>query len=536
MEIVKYKMCGADLHLADDQSTAKCSCGYTPEIDSVSDADIVNEIDSLLSLYKTAIDGDVWSELSSVFPVTLCDDAQDEQEMDVSVDAVPLVRQEPQSVQDTESEQEETSVLSNLLIFIQKNKLTSIVTAGAVCIAIIFLIVLNSVIIPNLKNGSNVLSDGNQPENTVEQVSATEKEAAIRDSNYQNAVSLMNGGKYDEAIAAFVALNGYQDSASKISRCHYSKAAASLESGDTLMALRSFSAAGDYEDAPAQAAALRRVYLKSLQAPTVSAGRNHTLALKPDGTVMAAGNNDHDQCDVSDWTDIVAVGVGDTHTVGLRGDGTVVHIGAVNYGQRGVTAWSDIVAISAGKHHTVGLTTEGTVRASGLGRDGQCEVWQWQDIAAVCAGDYHTVGLKTDGTVIATGYNPNGQCDVSDWTDIVAVYAADHHTIGLKADGTVVSTGRNAYGQCDVSDWKDIIDIGIGTSFTVGLKADGTLVTVGYSYGDLEEVCDWTDIIAISVGASHVVGLKPDGTVVTVNYTSEEQATMSGWTNIKLPE
>ena len=36
----------------------------------------------------------------------------------------------------------------------------------------------------------------------------------------------------------------------------------------------------------------------------ISAGYNHTLGLKADGTIAAVGWNNHGQCDVGSWTDI----------------------------------------------------------------------------------------------------------------------------------------------------------------------------------------------------------------------------------------
>lgn len=38
---------------------------------------------------------------------------------------------------------------------------------------------------------------------------------------------------------------------------------------------------------------------------TLAAGRNHTVALKSDGTVLAVGDNNCGQCNVNDWRDIV---------------------------------------------------------------------------------------------------------------------------------------------------------------------------------------------------------------------------------------
>ena len=186
----------------------------------------------------------------------------------------------------------------------------------------------------------------------------------------------------------------------------------------------------------------------------IAAGANHTVGLKEDGTVVAVGVNKDGRCDVSRWTDIVAVAAGFEHTVGLKSDGTAVAVGRNRDGQRDVSGWTDIVAAAAGGSHTVGLKSDGTVVAVGYNSDGRCDVSGWTDIVAVAAGGSHTVGLKSDGTVVAVGHNEYGQCDVSGWTDIVAVAAGRNHTVGLKSDGTVVAVGHNEYGQCYVSNWK----------------------------------------------------------------------------------
>jgi hypothetical protein len=63
------------------------------------------------------------------------------------------------------------------------------------------------------------------------------------------------------------------------------------------------------------------------------------VGLKSDGTVVAVGNNAYGQCDVEDWTDIVAIAAGKSHTVGLKSDGTVVAVGNNEYGQCDVDNW-----------------------------------------------------------------------------------------------------------------------------------------------------------------------------------------------------
>ena len=54
---------------------------------------------------------------------------------------------------------------------------------------------------------------------------------------------------------------------------------------------------------------------------TIAAGGRHTVGIRPDGTVVATGNNDDGQCNVDSWTDIEHVAAGFSHTVGLEEGG-----------------------------------------------------------------------------------------------------------------------------------------------------------------------------------------------------------------------
>ena len=74
----------------------------------------------------------------------------------------------------------------------------------------------------------------------------------------------------------------------------------------------------------------------------IAVGSNHTIGLKADGTVSAAGWNTYGQCNVSDWRNIVAVAAGCAHTVGFQSDGTLVAVGDNTYGQCDVSGWRGI--------------------------------------------------------------------------------------------------------------------------------------------------------------------------------------------------
>jgi alpha-tubulin suppressor-like RCC1 family protein len=265
--------------------------------------------------------------------------------------------------------------------------------------------------------------------------------------------------------------------------------------------------------------------------PMIAGGCWHTLGLKSDGTVVAAGYNSCGQCDVGNWTDIIQVDGGGEHTVGLKSDGTVVAAGYNGYGQCNVGNWTDVVQVVAGRQHTVGLKSDGTVVAVGLNEYSQCNVGNWMDIVQVAAGanSWHTVGLRSDGTVVSVGGNWDGECDVGDWTDIVQVAAGGHHTIGLKSGGTVVARGRNDYRECNVGSWTDIVQIAAGCQLTIGLKSDGTVVTAGWNGYGQRAVGDWSGIIQVAAGMIHTIGLRSDGSVVAAGDNGSGQCDVGDW-------
>lgn len=115
-------------------------------------------------------------------------------------------------------------------------------------------------------------------------------------------------------------------------------------------------------------------------------GGGHTVGLKTDGTVVAIGDNEFGQCNVSEWTDIVKVATGDWYTVGLRKDGTVLMTGENESGYKyieyeALESCTDIVDIAAGYGHTLCLHKDGTVTAFGFDDDGKCsKTVDWKNI------------------------------------------------------------------------------------------------------------------------------------------------------------
>lgn len=167
---------------------------------------------------------------------------------------------------------------------------------------------------------------------------------------------------------------------------------------------------------------------------SISTGWQHTAGLDAEGHVFITGYNSEEQLhqiaqNREQWENIVAISAGGGsrragpvyergHTVALRQDGTVLAVGDNSSGQCNVNNWTDIIAISAGDFHTVGLKSDGTVVSTLTNAESYNEIREWKDIVAVSAGYGFTLGLKSDGTVVGAGYYRDGQRETDEWENI----------------------------------------------------------------------------------------------------------------------
>ena len=309
--------------------------------------------------------------------------------------------------------------------------------------------------------------------------------------------------------------------------------------GQTLPLQRGFTPTSPLETAVWQGAQALTLPAHAAIQPAEAAGLAMPLpgaqegidAVTPPMNAVAIGNNDFGQCDVSGWSNIIALAVGGYHTLGLRSAGTVAATGHALYGQCNVAGWTGIADIAAGGFHSLGLSANGMVVATGETTYGQCNVAGWTNVTALAAGNRHSVAVRTDKTVVAVGDNTYGQCNITAWTNIKAIAAGHWHTVGLRTDNTVLATGDNVEGQCNVGAWKDIVAVAAGHQHTLGLRADGTVVATGDNADGQCNVGEWTNVVAIAAGQWHSIALRADGTVLATGETYDGQIDVVGLRN-----
>ena len=245
---------------------------------------------------------------------------------------------------------------------------------------------------------------------------------------------------------------------------------------------------------------------------SISASTRMTVGVKRDGKVDASGNFGTGQWDIEDIDGVTAVALGYTHTLLLTQSLNVIAVGDDNYSETQVSSWYDVKAVAAGTYCSYGLKTNGTVVATGLNDKKQLEVSSWSGIQAisamgkrvagltitgevVVAGNFtesekatistlssvkqigvglnYLVALKNDGSVQIAGTLPSA--DLTAFSGVKKVSAGTHHIVAITEEGKVLATGDNSYGQCNVEELYDIIDVAAGEYHSAFLREDGVV-------------------------------------------------------------
>lgn len=311
---------------------------------------------------------------------------------------------------------------------------------------------------------------------------------------------------------------------------------------------------------------------------TIAAGESHSLVIKKDMSLWAAGDNSMGQLGVEDvessegvkvMEKVVFVDANDDVSFAIDINGTLYGWGDNSKGQvapnkidyfitKPLKIMENVVAVSAGDTHTVAITADGTAYGWGSNEYGELgkesnnsknSVTELKkNVVDVAAGDGFTMMVTADGALYACGNNAAGQLGYGSRFDqetpvlsmasgVVDVEVGNEHTVILKSDGTVWTSGSNDRGQLGnksdsnstsfvSANLTNIAKVFAGGNSSGAVNKSGSL----YTWGSNEEgqlhngknvdlnlpASVTTGIVSIAFAEHHSVMLKTNSSVSTV--------------------
>lgn len=257
----------------------------------------------------------------------------------------------------------------------------------------------------------------------------------------------------------------------------------------------------------------------------IALGEGFIVGLRSDGTVVAAGRNYVDdllprlgrapeyggQLDVEGWTDIVHISAGLNHTLGLKRDGTVVAVGLNDDGQCDVGEWANIVQIIAANCQSYGLGQDGTLVYAGV--DFVHHYGGERGVSQIAVHFLNAYVLFENGNFVFWDYDLYEPEEFETRERLIQIDAGNTLFVGLAENGRIWYIDGEGTGTYAAPALQNIAAISVGGNAILALKDDGELALIRH-YSPREQIRDWTDIVQIASGATHVLGLKKDGTVV----------------------
>ncbi len=342
----------------------------------------------------------------------------------------------------------------------------------------------------------------------------------------------------------------------------------------------------------------------------ISVGDNHTLALDGDGYVWAWGTNSSSQIgdgttaakkiavqvldSVGGISGVAEIAAGGSHSLFVKTNGEVWAAGLNSSSQLGDNTntappskkaiqvlqavgvpLTDVQYAAAGTSHSLAIKTNGTVVAWGLNSNGQLGINSTTtskmavvvsgltDVIDLVGGGAHSMAMKSDGSIWSFGFNYTGALGDGTSTRRLTPVRAGGTTLGLrmaaknnlsvveKTDGTIVSFGENVSGvfgngtlgyamtMAQVPSLTGITQVAAGGNQTMTLKSDGAVWTFGdnenSNLGDGTSTASGIPVRAtpatgvldqvtqIAAGLNHQVAMKGNGTVFAWGLNSNGQ-------------
>ena len=207
---------------------------------------------------------------------------------------------------------------------------------------------------------------------------------------------------------------------------------------------------------------------------TVSAGELHSCAVRADDTITCWGDNGYGQTDAPAGA-FKTVSAGELHSCAVRADDTITCWGDNAFGKADAPAGA-FKTVSAGGNRSCAVRADDSITCWGSGAR-QADAPAGVALKTVSVGSRHSCAVRADDTITCWGYNRDGQADAPAGA-FKTVSAGGFHSCAVRADDTITCWGDNVFGLTDAPAGA-FKTVSAGTFHSCAIRADDTITCWG---------------------------------------------------------
>lgn len=217
-----------------------------------------------------------------------------------------------------------------------------------------------------------------------------------------------------------------------------------------------------------------------LASEMITCSSKHIVVVKADGTVVAVGNNDNEQCNISEWKDVVKVKTCENATVGVTINGEVYStLKRSGYDLRFKTSeWKNILNAGFCSKTLVIISCSGDIRWFSDTYVTVLHDDQWADVDQLICEKNSIKRLTKDDKVLTTNLHNKKSTSklLNTETGKILYYATNGwgQELYVKETGKVVFRGYNEQ-ILSYNEGKFIVGIHLAANLPLAILADGTI-------------------------------------------------------------